>query len=645
MYVYGEKWGAVSGWVATQAVELREWWEEWCEKHKPSTPTVNTHVGLDAENEIDMDNIFLTDVEGHQPPPPPPQTSNVQDDISNSGSSTTDPKSRSVSIIAGAASLTFASGCLFIGYLIFMRRSKYARRRGVLTWLKLKVLEFRHGKGRYGYGVGSAGGLRRQIVPGTQGLDAYYKWSIKPVPSLPASGTSKVSSGSESRRSRKLYAKPSSIPGGEKKGIVGLFSRLVGKRDNSRGLYASAVVRTQDRKKRYSESWIKAQQKYVAEGTGENEIAEEYFRSKGISPTATAGKYMGLQVANGTFGYLDRVTKEEQQRAADTVRSPVMGKRYGDGGWGADEEVDEAALEVKKKQLAKSGAYDELIDVENEGHQGTDVQRNHTLATKTQLEDTYDRYTSFNRRTGGETPIIAASITRTRSPSLARHYRSSRSNSDRYLPVADISTTPHTGAGIDFLDSCAAPEGNKLDAADGLGGARGGNGDPQCDLGPVTTTAYTQYERYGRYDRGGYPVRHFEEVDLHDDDTYAWGREGYIAGTAFQPGASMDAASVRGGHNGNLSGLSSVMGHISGENEFAEYGSGYHGQFIPPIEIQPDVVYNPQLQKGEGYPIKSKGKAKWKLMRGSRGFLGGIKKKNKKDDASGDRLTEDGTSE
>ena len=632
-----------------QTAELRRWWGGWCERKKQkllggATGSASTDGGLDVEGMVLVDEGKSKEGNsnsGVKPPPPydnfeshseakpippydnigtpkkntlltPDTDKDTQRDKPKDNADDTKPKdgpkpsTLNATLVTATASVAFAGGCMFLSYLMLMRRSKYARRRGVLAWMRLKMIE--RGYRRGGDGAGSLGGIRSVArVGGVNGIDGIGgiagtrskvgrrngrlellgnpKWlNDRPVPALPHqtahAHARKAAAGSKGFGSVEDFKGRNTRPG--------FLARVMGRGvDDRRG--GAAGVR---KSKRYSQGWINATKMYTdVEETDEK--SKGYFRSKGISTyknSGPRGEYAGI----GTAATSDTAAGGGSSGLGGPETGPVLisepegdinEKRYGDGGLTAEDAEEEQEQEyglggviIDEEDEEEGGEEEETIRAQGRGRVGYDGY------------NYYDSYSSLNERDGRP----ASSTTPTCDSS------GNGNATDDANPLAAISATPQLTS-MEWDSWSGGADMGRIDATGGLKGTTGGYGyGSGSGVGGGASSAST-------YSTGGLS---FDDVDLIDDDRYGSWNSLPRLGT------------------GSSGGDYATLGEP--DVEWAERDRGPHGYGpIIPI-IEPDGQHARRMRDVEGAMDDSfsstksrlmKGKIKWKVKgKGGSGY-------------------------
>ncbi|KAF8426222.1 hypothetical protein EV426DRAFT_19361 [Tirmania nivea] len=431
-----------------QVGELRAWWSAWCEKHEP-TPTTSISISHPSGYEADLDESKIPGMSligydrkswGDSLPPSATPLSKPK--------TTTESKEKSqgVSVITAGASVTFASVFLFLSYVMFMRRSKYARRRGVLAWLRLKFLE----RGYRGGGLprSHTTAMRMRVMNGRTAVVGNPKWLNKTMPPLPQSGSTPQSRSTNTWRGRDLRGRDLRGSGNDSahtRTNSGFLSRLMGRQEQKtpRGLMRGGVLRrNQDngKSRRYSQGWLNAAKKYTDDAE-EDEKVQNYYRNKGIG---RARKYIGINyTANGNA--LPESASDRNESLKDFPE-----KMYGEG----DLDVGDADEGVEAAESGQQRQHDEEYIEGLIALTSRNAQPQHDINNENYEEDE-----NCTERTG-------RSCSPKRYLSTGRHNAcSSRSASPEGGYVA-ISATPHSD-GIEW-DSLTGIEGAQTNATGSL---------------------------------------------------------------------------------------------------------------------------------------------------------------------------------
>jgi len=394
-------------------------------------------------------------------------------------------KGQGVSVITAGASVTFASAFLFLGYVMFMRRSKYARRRGVLAWLRLKLLERGYRGGAVALPRSRTTAMRMRVTNGRMEVVGNPKWLNKTMPPLPQQRSTNAGANRDVRNygndiahtraksgflSRIIGTQEQATPGGLRRG--GVFGRIQGGRKSHR----------------YSQGWLNAAKKYT-DAEEEDEKVQDYFRSKGI---ARSGKYTGISSSPDGNDTLPEGVDERNRSLKDW--SAGEGRMYGEGGLdvGEEDEGVEGAEGGSQRQSLQVISGDEEY---SQGLIGSSSRSEHQVGQFQHInEENCDEDEDRDELSGhGRSQINYLSTGRDSAGS-------SRPNSpdEDYALNAAISATPH-------LDSLGwdGVEDTQINATGGLSRASRIPG--------------------GSYSKGGLD---FEEVDLvepeYDGAAYGW---------------------------------------------------------------------------------------------------------------------------
>ncbi|KAF8455734.1 hypothetical protein BGX38DRAFT_1267021 [Terfezia claveryi] len=264
-----------------QMGELRAWWSNWCgvEKHEPTSTTSISIPGPSGSGaDLDQSKISGMSLIGDD-------GKSGEDSLSpiSSPKPKTTPESKQkgqgVSVITAGASVTFASAFLLLSYVMFMRRSKFARRRGILAWLRLKLLERPYRGGGAGLPRSRTTAMRMRVTNGRTEVVGNPKWLNKTMPPLPQPR------GINTERSRDVQdsGNDTAHTGTNRR----FLSRIMGRQEQttpSGGLRRGGVLgRDQVRRKSHQCSLG-----YADDVEEEDEKVQNYFRSKGI---ARSGKH------------------------------------------------------------------------------------------------------------------------------------------------------------------------------------------------------------------------------------------------------------------------------------------------------------------------------------------------------------------
>ena len=405
-------------------------------------------------------------------------------------------KGQGVSVVTAGASVTFASAFLFLSYVMFMRRSKYARRRGILAWLRLKILE----RGYHGGGAGlphsRTTAMRMRVTNGRTAVVGNPKWLNKTMPPLPQPRSTNTGRSRDIRYcgNDTAHTRTGSV----------FLSRIMGRQEQTTpagGLKRGGVLGPdQDRRKsnRYSQGWINAAKRYT-DDVEEDEKVQDYFRSKGI---ARSGKYTGVGSTAGG-GVLLEASSDRNESLKGLPEGEE--KMYGEGGLDVGE-GDEAGTQQQQLQAVnEEGEYiQELI---------ASTSRN-TQSQHDMNKESYDD----DERAG-------------RSRSEINYFSTSRDSARSASPEEDyatISATPHLD-GSEW-DSWTGVEGAQLNATGGLRRA-------SRILG-------------GSYGNGGLK---FEEVELvepeYDGTGYGWAAKSDAHSLESPPNPGTDTSPTQGSSN------------------------------------------------------------------------------------------------
>ena len=279
----------------------------------------------------------------------------------------TDDRDRGVAhivilFVAGAASLIFISAFLLLGYTLLMRRNKYARRRGLFAWLRLKLLEHRGyhlgvgeessgSPGLVGHKRAHATAMHVRTTNGRTTVVGNPKWLNKAMPPVPPQRSKRSES---AREVVKEFLRDERDGSSGTWGLFRLRGIFGGDQPVSNVHQQRILGQTQDKRRshRYSLGWITAASKYREEADEEDEEVQEYFRSKGIIRPVTSGN-PGL---NNSIGHEGTILY------GDTPGRPVLAATYMQpGGVGTNiSEVEKGyALESSDDTDEESGASSE----------------------------------------------------------------------------------------------------------------------------------------------------------------------------------------------------------------------------------------------------------------------------------------------
>lgn len=387
-------------------------------------------------------------------------------------------KGQGVSVVTAGASVTFASAFLFLSYVMFMRRSKYARRRGILAWLRLKLLERGYRGGGAELPRSRSTAMRMRVTNGRTAVVGNPKWLNKTMPPLPQPRSTNAGRSRDVRDSGNDTAHPRTGSG--------FLSRIMARQEQTApagGLMRGGVLgRDQDRRKshRYSQGWLNAAKKYTDDAEEEeDEKVQDYFRSKGI---ARSGKYTGVgSTANG-----NALLEAFPDKNGSLIGLPEGEEKvYGEGGLdvGEDDEDAEATEAGPQRQHLP------VVNEEEEYIQGLIASTTRNAQSQHGInKENYDEDEDRNERAGRSRSQINFGRDTARSASPEEDY-------------AGISATPHLD-GSEW-DSLTGVEGAQLNATGGLRRASRIPG--------------------GSYGNGGL---NFEEVELvepeYDSTGYGW---------------------------------------------------------------------------------------------------------------------------
>ncbi|RPB19348.1 hypothetical protein L211DRAFT_637208 [Terfezia boudieri ATCC MYA-4762] len=331
-----------------QMGELRAWWSNWCEKHEP-TSTTSISIPGPSGSGTDLDkskipgmSLIGDDGKSGVPTIPSPKPKTTPE---------SEQKGQGISVITAGASVTFASAFLFLSYVMFMRRNKYARRRGILAWVCLKLFERGYRGGGAGLPRSRTTAMRMRVTNGRTEVVGNPKWLNKTMPPLPQPR----STNTERSRDVQDSGHDTAHPRTKSRFLSRIIMGRQEQKTLSGGLRRGGVLgRNQVRSKshRHSQGGLNAVQGYADDVEEEDEKLQDYSRSKGI---ARSGEHATV------------ISTVNRNEAASDRNKSLKGllegkeKLHGEGGLVVeeDDEVVEAAEAGSQQQHLQAVNEDE----------------------------------------------------------------------------------------------------------------------------------------------------------------------------------------------------------------------------------------------------------------------------------------------
>lgn len=262
----------------------------------------------------------------------------MQGQGANSVTSTPDHEARGNSHSAVLYAAVAVSVIVIFVFLFLVctlvRRNKYARKRGLFAWLRLKLLEhqgYRPGLDAESSGSPDPAGLHSaretamqvRVINGQTAVVGNSKWLNKAVPPLPPNQKPSESA----REVVKEFMRDGVNEPSEKWGMFSLRGILGGGQPVSDEHRQRGPEQDQGRRPsyRYSLGWITAATRYIDDADEEGEGVQEYFRQKGITRPASSAN-LGPNKSDAHEGSVLFGATPARTVLAATYTQPVIGQ-------------------------------------------------------------------------------------------------------------------------------------------------------------------------------------------------------------------------------------------------------------------------------------------------------------------------------